>query len=630
MQDTSTAADTPPSDDDALANAPTDTRRRRRKTLTLSQRLTIAFGVLLALLGVTGVVAIKQTSTLQEATSRIDRVTVESFDGREQLFLALERSHGLALRYGLAPDLVDGNAAEQIARADAEVEAALRGLGASDTSGDTGTAGALTTLRARLADYRRARDAQITEAVRAGRLPAARQFAGGAFGDAFASVTSAYTTLRSAQNATSRTIADEVSGTYGSARLIVLILLGIGLATGLGVIVFASRFVTGRLTEVAGVAERFAAGDLEARTAMDGDDEAGTIGTAFDQMADRIESTIVDERAARAELEEVVDSFSAFAWQVARGDLTARLAPHRNPLVDRLAASLNAMAESLGGMSSELRSAVTEMGGATSQILAVVSQHTQSTSEQAASIAQTSVTMDQLRATSQMASARANDVAEQASIAATVADEGATAVNEIVAGMALIKSTVEAIARDIDSLSERSEAIRDITHSVNDLADQSNMLALNATIEAARAGEHGRGFAVVAQEVRSLAERSKAATGQVQDILSQIRTASEAAVRAANEGTRVVEDGAERALRAGASIGKIIATIRATADASAAIAATAREQHVSMDQIAEAIGDVSNTTSRIAIGADQTQHAAEDLRGLAGRLDVLTKRYQLS
>ncbi|WP_273210051.1 methyl-accepting chemotaxis protein [Marinobacter subterrani] len=74
----------------------------------------------------------------------------------------------------------------------------------------------------------------------------------------------------------------------------------------------------------------------------------------------------------------------------------------------------------------------------------------------------------------------------------------------------------------VSGLSESAGKIGKILEMVQGFSDQTNLLALNAAIEAARAGEAGRGFAVVADEVRQLAQKIASATGDVNQIISDM------------------------------------------------------------------------------------------------------------
>ncbi len=67
-----------------------------------------------------------------------------------------------------------------------------------------------------------------------------------------------------------------------------------------------------------------------------------------------------------------------------------------------------------------------------------------------------------------------------------------------------LKNVLNTIEMYLSKLEENNTAVIAIS-------SQTNLLALNASIEAARAGEAGRGFAVVAEEIKKLAEDSKAA-----------------------------------------------------------------------------------------------------------------------
>lgn len=78
-------------------------------------------------------------------------------------------------------------------------------------------------------------------------------------------------------------------------------------------------------------------------------------------------------------------------------------------------------------------------------------------------------------------------------------------------------------------LSDAGEQISHIVSLISDIARQTNMLALNATIEAQRAGEHGDGFAVVASEVKSLANQTQQAAGEIAGLMGNVSSATRSA-----------------------------------------------------------------------------------------------------
>jgi methyl-accepting chemotaxis protein len=77
-----------------------------------------------------------------------------------------------------------------------------------------------------------------------------------------------------------------------------------------------------------------------------------------------------------------------------------------------------------------------------------------------------------------------------------------------------------------EQLSESAGKISGVVTLIRAIAEKTNLLALNATIESARAGDAGKGFAVVASEVKTLANQSASAIGEINHQISEMQNVS--------------------------------------------------------------------------------------------------------
>jgi methyl-accepting chemotaxis protein len=152
----------------------------------------------------------------------------------------------------------------------------------------------------------------------------------------------------------------------------------------------------------------------------------------------------------------------------------------------------------------------------------------------------------------------------------------AKTVGEVAAKAGTLRENIQRAKTDLQGSTDRTlanakrvDAIQDVLELINDIADQTSLLALNAAIEAARAGDAGRGFAIVADEVRRMAERSKAAAAQIAQLANGAQATSAVAVLAIERRGRQLDDwmGMTRALAdKSEEVAPIAAQHRADAD----------------------------------------------------------------
>jgi methyl-accepting chemotaxis protein len=282
--------------------------------------------------------------------------------------------------------------------------------------------------------------------------------------------------------------------------------------------------------------------------------------------------------------------------------------------------------ETVTALTGEVRGGARTVAGSAEEIRETVARNTAAVSQQSAAIESASGAVESVREVAERTAADAAEVATASRESLTLTQAGAEALQEILGSLGRIRDEVGATATGVATLSDRVRAIGEITAAVDDLSEQSKLLALNASIEAARAGEHGRGFAVVAEEVRALAERSRASTAAVGEILKEIDVATRDAVVAAQRGADVVEEGTRQAAETEGVIARLSEAAAGAAQRVGEIADAAGDQRARIEDVAASIRTAADQTAELVGVAAHAEDVAGRLQSLAGDLEALTEQ----
>ena len=254
--------------------------------------------------------------------------------------------------------------------------------------------------------------------------------------------------------------------------------------------------------------------------------------------------------------------------------------------------AMQGMQAQLGNLIGEVRSCAASIDTSSSAIATGNADLSERTNRQTEQLRQTASSIDELTASVRLNADNSQQAKNLALEASTEAEQGGQEVVNVVQTMT--------------DILQSSQRISEITTVIDGIAFQTNLLALNAAVEAARAGEQGRGFAVVASEVRGLAQRASSAA---REIKSQI-----------TDSTERIDHGAKQVQDAGATIERLVKSVKRVGDLVSDISAATAQQRIGIEQVNRVVSDLDANTRQNAALAAQANEASGSLQAVSGRL----------
>jgi len=328
---------------------------------------------------------------------------------------------------------------------------------------------------------------------------------------------------------------------------------------------------------------------------------------------------------------------------MAKGDLTAKLEVDQKDEIGSMAKSMNATVAQLRSMIGEIVGGVNELSSSSTELAAVAKQLSASAIDTAHKSGTVATAAEEMSTNIHSVSAAMEQSSSNVGMVATATEEMTATVNEIgqsaekarnVSESAVIQSRIT--SEKVSALGESARKVGKVTETITEISEQTNLLALNATIEAARAGEAGKGFAVVANEIKELARQTAAATVEIKNQIDEMQNTTNTTIididkisEVIAEINTVINGIATAVVEQSAATNEIASNISQAAQGIAEVNESVAQSTIVVSDITKNIADIDLEANQVGASSSQVLSRAQGLSDLAAKLDQLIKQFKV-
>lgn len=293
--------------------------------------------------------------------------------------------------------------------------------------------------------------------------------------------------------------------------------------------------------------------------------------------------------------------------------------------IKEIISTIGDSSQSLAGATQQLSAAVQQSNASMNEIGNVISDISDGTERNYRYVKEAESSVREVAASAEMVANSCQDVSVDSVRCQQAVLVCKEAVNDNLKSMDDISKTSEEVSLIIQELSLSSAKIDSIIKLINNIAEQTNLLALNAAIEAARAGDNGRGFAVVAEEVRSLAEESRRATGEIAEVIKAIQQNTLSAVEGIKKTGSKVELGTEKSRLVLDRAEEILRIINNVSERVQDVAAASQEQAALSEQMVGMMDSIASDTEKTSQGTSVMSSSIQQQLATLQEIGVTTE-----